>query len=59
MDLEKHGVLRKDVGPRHYIVLSWLTQSAPAFCKDDIPNNRTPGGLMEQTNASLQRGDQG
>jgi len=37
------------------------TQSprSPAFRKDDTPLNRTPGGLMEQTNASLQRGDQG
>jgi hypothetical protein len=31
----------------------------PAFRKDDTPLNRKPGGLMEQTNASLQRGDQG
>jgi hypothetical protein len=28
----------------------------PAFRKDDTPLNRTPGGLMEQINASLQRG---
>ena len=32
---------------------------APAFRKDVTPLNRTPGGLMEQSNASLQRGDQG
>jgi HEPN domain-containing protein len=32
---------------------------APAFRKDDTPLNRKPGGLMEQSNASLQRGDQG
>ena len=31
----------------------------PAFRKDDTPLNRKPGGLMEQSNASLQRGDQG
>jgi hypothetical protein len=36
------------------------TQSEPpAFRKDDTPLNRKPGGLMEQSNASLQRGDQG
>ena len=29
----------------------------PAFRKDDTPLNRKPGGLMEQSNASLQRGD--
>ena len=34
-------------------------QIAPAFRKDDTPLNRKPGGLMEQSNASLQRGDQG
>ena len=33
--------------------------SPPAFRKDDTPLNRKPGGLMEQSNASLQRGDQG
>jgi hypothetical protein len=32
---------------------------APATRKDDTPLNRKPGGLMEQSNASLQRGDQG
>jgi hypothetical protein len=32
---------------------------SPAFRKDDTPLNRTPGGLMEQINASLQRGCQG
>jgi hypothetical protein len=32
---------------------------SPAFRKDDTPLNRKPGGLMEQSNASLQRGDQG
>jgi hypothetical protein len=32
---------------------------APTFRKDDTPLNRKPGGLMEQSNASLQRGDQG
>jgi hypothetical protein len=31
----------------------------PAFRKDDTPLNRKPGVLMEQSNASLQRGDQG
>ena len=34
-------------------------KEAPAFRKDDTPLNRKPGGLMEQSNASLQRGDQG
>ena len=34
-------------------------RSAPTTRKDVTPLNRTPGGLMEQTNASLQRGDQG
>ena len=33
--------------------------TAPAFRKDDTPLNRKPGGLMEQSNAPLQRGDQG
>ena len=33
--------------------------ATPAFRKDDTPLNRKPGGLMEQSNASLQRGDQG
>jgi hypothetical protein len=33
--------------------------SSPAFRKDVTPLNRKPGGLMEQSNASLQRGDQG
>ncbi len=32
---------------------------APAFRKDVTPFNRTPGGLMEQINASLQRGREG
>jgi len=32
---------------------------SPAFRKDVTPLNRKPGGLMEQSNASLQRGDQG
>ena len=36
-----------------------VLQRAPAFRKDDTPLNRKPGGLMEQSNASLQRGDQG
>jgi hypothetical protein len=36
-----------------------LFDQPPAFRKDDTPLNRKPGGLMEQTNASLQRGDQG
>jgi hypothetical protein len=36
-----------------------LLAVSPAFRKDDTPLNRKPGGLMEQTNASLQRGDQG
>jgi hypothetical protein len=36
-----------------------IAQQAPAFRKDDTPLNRKPGGLMEQSNASLQRGDQG
>ena len=31
----------------------------PATRKDVTPLNLKPGGLMEQTNASLQRGDQG
>jgi len=31
----------------------------PGFRKDVTPLIRTPGGLMEQTNASLQRGCQG
>jgi hypothetical protein len=31
----------------------------PAFRKDDTPLNRKPGGLMEQSNASLQRSDKG
>ena len=31
----------------------------PTFRKDVTPLNRKPGGLMEQSNASLQRGDQG
>jgi superfamily II DNA or RNA helicase len=35
------------------------TINTPAFRKDDTPLNRKPGGLMEQSNASLQRGDQG
>jgi hypothetical protein len=34
-------------------------QVSPTFRKDDTPLNRKPGGLMEQSNASLQRGDQG
>ena len=32
---------------------------SPTTRKDVTPLNRKPGGLMEQTNASLQRGDQG
>ena len=32
---------------------------APATRKDVTPLNLKPGGLMEQSNASLQRGDQG
>ena len=32
---------------------------APTTRKDVTPLNRKPGGLMEQNNASLQRGDQG
>jgi len=36
-----------------------LQLAAPAFRKDVTPLNRTPGGLMEQFNASLQRGRQG
>ena len=36
-----------------------LVSASPAFRKDDTPLNRKPGGLMEQSNASLQRGDQG
>jgi hypothetical protein len=35
------------------------SNSPPAFRNDDTPLNRKPGGLMEQSNASLQRGDQG
>ena len=38
---------------------SLMETAAPAFRKDVTPLNRTPGGLMEQSNASLQRGDQG
>jgi hypothetical protein len=34
-------------------------QEAPTVRKDVTPLNRKPGGLMEQNNASLQRGDQG
>jgi hypothetical protein len=33
--------------------------ASPATRKDVTPLNRKPGGLMEQSNASLQRGDQG
>jgi len=33
--------------------------ATPATRKDVTPLNRKPGGLMEQSNASLQRGDQG
>jgi hypothetical protein len=36
-----------------------LTPGSPAFRKVVTPLNRKPGGLMEQSNASLQRGDQG
>jgi hypothetical protein len=36
-----------------------VERDSPAFRKDDTPLNRKPGGLMEQSNASLQRGDQG
>ena len=32
---------------------------SPATRKDVTPLNRKPGGLMEQNNASLQRGNQG
>jgi hypothetical protein len=32
---------------------------SPATRKDVTPLIRKPGGLMEQSNASLQRGDQG
>jgi hypothetical protein len=32
---------------------------SPTVRKDVTPLNRKPGGLMEQNNASLQRGDQG
>jgi hypothetical protein len=39
--------------------LTETTKQAPAFRKDVTPLNRTPGGLMEQFNASLQRGRQG
>jgi len=35
------------------------TVTAPTARKDVTPLNRKPGGLMEQSNASLQRGDQG
>ena len=33
--------------------------AAPTTRKDVTPLNRKSGGLMEQNNASLQRGDQG
>jgi transposase-like protein len=35
------------------------SQKAPTTRKVVTPLNRKPGGLMEQSNASLQRGDQG
>ena len=36
-----------------------LKSITPTTRKDVTPLNRKPGGLMEQSNASLQRGDQG
>jgi hypothetical protein len=36
-----------------------LIAASPTTRKDVTPLNRKPGGLMEQSNASLQRGDQG
>ncbi len=36
-----------------------VTAPSPTTRKDVTPLNRKPGGLMEQSNASLQRGDQG
>jgi len=36
-----------------------VIKASPATRKDVTPLNRKPGGLMEQSNASLQRGDQG
>ena len=36
-----------------------VSSGAPTTRKDDTPLNRKPGGLMEQSNASLQRGDKG
>jgi hypothetical protein len=38
---------------------NYKNQHAPTTRKDVTPLNRKPGGLMEQNNASLQRGDQG
>jgi hypothetical protein len=35
------------------------TAAPPTTRKDVTPLIRKPGGLMEQSNASLQRGDQG
>jgi type I restriction enzyme R subunit len=37
----------------------YFSVEPPATRKDVTPLNRKPGGLMEQSNASLQRGDQG
>ncbi len=50
-----------DVKPRFLAasIQLFLNPDPPAFRKDDTPLNRKPGSLMEQSNASLQRGDQG
>jgi hypothetical protein len=43
----------------HALVQETPAANAPTTRKDVTPLNRKPGGLMEQSNASLQRGDQG
>jgi hypothetical protein len=43
------------VSDKKRLELTW----APTTRKDVTPLIRKPGGLMEQSNASLQQGDQG
>jgi hypothetical protein len=41
------------------VIWHWAHAGPPATRKDVTPLNCKTGGLMEQSNASLQRGDEG
>jgi hypothetical protein len=51
-DLSKRPEISEGVTP-------FVKVSVPTTRKDVTPLNRKPGGLMEQSNASLHPGDQG